>query len=257
MLESVSSEPHLSLVDSGNESASEPPAVVLKDVVFERQGKALVDGLSLTLSAHGTTVLMGPNGAGKSLTLRLMTGLLAPTRGEIRWSGRETAPSNRVALVFQKPVLLRRSVRANLKHALKVYGVQRSEQAGRLDELLDMGHLKDLADRPARVLSGGEQQRVALVRALAARPKLLLLDEPTASLDPQATAAIEALIRTAAANGSKVLLVTHDSGQAQRLADEIVFLNHGRVTEVTDAAQFFDAPRSREGRTYLSGHLLF
>ncbi|TQV77889.1 ATP-binding cassette domain-containing protein [Denitrobaculum tricleocarpae] len=253
MPETHTRESHLSVIESG----IEPPAIALQDVVFERQGKALVDGLNLTLAAHGTTVLMGPNGAGKSLTLRIMAGLIAPGQGKIRWNGTETLPSQRVALVFQKPVLLRRSVRANLKHALKIYGVPRSEQGQRLEELLEMGHLKELADRPARVLSGGEQQRVALVRALAARPKLLLLDEPTASLDPQATAAIEDLIRTAAASGAKVLLVTHDRGQAQRLADEIVFLNHGRVTEVTSAAQFFDAPRSREGRTYLSGHLLF
>ncbi len=253
MPETITRNSHLSVIESG----IAPPAITLQDVVFERQGKALVDGLNLTLTANGTTVLMGPNGAGKSLTLRLMAGLIAPGQGKIRWNGVETVPSQRVALVFQKPVLLRRSVRANLTHALKTYGVPRSAQPQRLEELLKMGNLTELADRPARVLSGGEQQRVAMVRALAARPKLLLLDEPTASLDPQATAAIESLIRTAAAGGAKVLLVTHDPGQGQRLADEIVFLNHGRVTEVTGASQFFDAPRSREARTYLSGHLLF
>lgn len=244
---------HLSVIEAG----SPPPAISLQDVVLERGGKALVDGLNLTLSASGTSVLMGPNGAGKSLTLRLMAGLISPDQGKIRWNAVDTTPSQQVALVFQKPVLLRRSVRANLKHALKTYGVGSSERPRRLQELLEMGKLEELADRPARVLSGGEQQRVAMVRALAARPKLLLLDEPTASLDPQAMAAIESLIRTAAAKGAKVLLVTHDAGQAQRLADEIVFLNHGRVTEVTAASQFFDAPRSREGRTYLSGELLF
>ncbi len=252
MLETTSRKSHLSVV----EADGQPPAVALQDVVLERGGKALVDGLTLTLSAHGTTVLMGPNGAGKSLTLRLLAGLIPPDQGRIRWNGNETLPAQPPALVFQKPVLLRRSVRANLKHALKTYGVRRAERPGRLEELLKMGHLERLAERPARVLSGGEQQRVAMVRALAAEPRLLLLDEPTASLDPQAIEAIEELIRTAAQKGAKIVLVTHDRGQAQRLADEIVFLNHGRVTEVTSAQQFFDAPQSQEGRAYLDGHLL-
>ncbi|WP_282610711.1 ATP-binding cassette domain-containing protein [Pelagibius sp. Alg239-R121] len=252
MPEPISRASHLSVIEAG----VKPPAVALHDVVLERRGKALVDGLTLSLSTSGTTVLMGPNGAGKSLTLRLMAGLIAPDEGRVRWNGVETTPSQSVALVFQKPVLLRRSVRANLKHALKTYGVSRIERPRRLEKLLEMGELENLADRPARVLSGGEQQRVALVRALAARPKLLLLDEPTASLDPQATAAIESLIRMAAQNGAKIVLVTHDRGQAQRLADEIVFLNHGQVAEVTPAQRFFDAPQSQEGRDYLDGHLL-
>ncbi len=252
MLETATRRGHLSVIDSDGQ----PPAVALRDVVLERGGKALVDGLTLTLSAKGTTVLMGPNGAGKSLTLRLLAGLIPPDQGRIRWNGSETVPAHPPALVFQKPVLLRRSVRANLKHALKTYGVRRAERANRLEELLRMGHLEKLADRPARVLSGGEQQRVAMVRALAAEPRLLLLDEPTASLDPQAIAAIEELVQTAASKGAKIVLVTHDQGQAQRLADEIVFLNHGRITEVTPAQKFFDAPLSQEGRAYLDGQLL-
>jgi tungstate transport system ATP-binding protein len=234
----------------------EPHAAVLQNVVLERRGKRLLDGLNLELSASGTTVLMGPNGAGKSLLLRLLAGLIPPTSGSVQWHGGVPSPANRVSLVFQKPVLLRRSVRANLLHALKTYGISRRERPERVDELLELGHLEALAERPARVLSGGEQQRVAMVRALAARPRLLLLDEPTASLDPQATAAIEELITTAAQNGTRIVLVTHDRGQAQRLADEIVFLNRGRVTEITATSDFFDRPQSPEGRAYLDGSLL-
>ncbi len=158
--------------------------------------------------------------------------------------------------MFQRPVLLRRSVRANLEHALKTYGVSRAERPGRIADLLALGQLEALAARPARVLSGGEQQRLAMVRALAARPALLLLDEPAASLDPQSTAALEALIRAAAGKQVKVVLVTHDRDHARRLADEIVFLHHGRIAERAAAIRFFDQPRSPEAQAYLAGRLL-
>jgi tungstate transport system ATP-binding protein len=161
-----------------------------------------------------------------------------------------------VAVVFQRPVVLRRSVAANLTHALSIYGVPRGERARRRDELLALGQLQDLAERPARVLSGGEQQRLSMVRALAAEPDLLLLDEPTASLDPQATAAIEALVGEAAARGVKIVMVTHDRGQAQRLADEILFLHRGRLTERSPADDFFAQPQSVEAQAYLEGRLL-
>jgi len=231
------------------------PAIVLDDLVVERGGKRLIDGLSMTIPAQGVTVVMGPNGAGKSLALRLIAGLIAPSGGRLEFTaGEETR--RRIAFVFQKPVLLRRSVRANLDHALRTYGTPRRERADRLAELLALGQLTELAERPARVLSGGEQQRVAMVRALAAAPKVLLLDEPTASLDPQATAAIEALIRRAVEDGVSVVLVTHEAGQAQRLADGVCFLHQGRLREAAPAAAFFHNPRSPEARAYLAGELL-
>ena len=158
--------------------------------------------------------------------------------------------------MFQRPVLLRRSVAANLDHALKIYGLARPERPGRIAELLALGQLEPLAGRPARVLSGGEQQRLSMVRALAARPALLLLDEPAASLDPQATAALEALIRAVAGKQVKVVLVTHDRDQARRMASEIVFLHRGRIAEQAAATRFFDQPQSPEAQAYLAGRLL-
>jgi tungstate transport system ATP-binding protein len=125
-----------------------------------------------------------------------------------------------------------------------------------MEELLGLGRLEDLADRPARVLSGGEKQRVAMVRALASQPAILLLDEPTASLDPQATAMIEELITDAAARDIKVLIVTHEQGQARRLADDVVFMHAGSVVEHCAAERFFDRPASEEARAYLAGRLL-
>lgn len=232
--------------------------VAFDDVRFTAGGKTLIDGLSLELAPGTRSVVMGPNGAGKSLFLRLVAGLIQPTAGSITYGGRaaDAALLRRIAVVFQRPVMLRRSVAANLKHALATYGVPRAERARRIEELLALAGLQDLADRPARVLSGGEQQRLAMVRALGAEPELLLLDEATASLDPQATAAIEELIGQAAAKGVKIVLVTHDRGQAQRLADEILFLHRGRVTERSAADAFFSRPNSAAAQAYLEGRLL-
>ena len=233
--------------------AGAAPAAELSGAVIVRRGRRLLDGLSFAVPARGITAVMGPNGAGKSLALRALAGLIALDEGRVALSA-EAAGA--VALVFQTPVLLRRSARANLAHALRAYGAPRRERAARIEALLAMAGLAALADRPARALSGGEQQRLAMVRALAARPRLLMLDEPTASLDPASTAAIEALVREAAAGGAAVALVTHDAGQARRLADRVVFVHRGRAAETTDAARFFDAPRSKEARAYLDGRLL-
>jgi tungstate transport system ATP-binding protein len=230
--------------------------VALSEVAFAAAGKRLIDGVSLRLEPGPLTCVMGPNGAGKSLLLRLIAGLISPSGGRVTYGGTPEAGRNRIALVFQRPVLLRRSVAANLDHALKTYGVARAERPGRIAELLVLGQLEGLAGRPARVLSGGEQQRLSMVRALAARPDLLLLDEPAASLDPQATAALEALVREAAASQVKVVLVTHDRDQARRMADEVVLLHHGRIAEQAAADRFFDRPQSPEAQAYLAGRLL-
>jgi tungstate transport system ATP-binding protein len=230
--------------------------VVLSDVAFEAGGKQLIDSVSLRLDPGPLTCVMGPNGAGKSLLLRLIAGLIQPSGGSVSYGGAAQAGQNCMAFVFQRPVLLRRSVAANLDHALKTYGVARAERPGRIAELLALGQLEGLGGQPARVLSGGEQQRLSMVRALAARPDLLLLDEPAASLDPQATAALEALIHTAASNNVKVVLVTHDRDQARRMADEVVFLHQGRVAEHAADTAFFETPQSPEAQAYLAGRLL-
>ncbi len=225
----------------------------LEGVVFQPGARKLLDGLTLSLRGGGITTLMGPNGAGKSLTLRMLARLLLPTCGHVHDCGIDVRD---IALVFQKPVMLRRSVKGNLIHALKMHQVKRSDRPGRLSELLQLADLTHLSNAPARLLSGGEQQRLALIRALAAQPKLLLLDEPTASLDPQATQAIENLILKASSQGTKIVLVTHDIGQARRLAGDVVFLNQGFVQEHSPADIFFTKPRSSEARAYLKGELL-
>ncbi|MEL6168596.1 MAG: ATP-binding cassette domain-containing protein [Pseudomonadota bacterium] len=227
-------------------------AIRIEDLRLATGPRELLRGATLSLGRHGITALIGPNGAGKSLILRILSGLIQPQ------SGRVTVQPDlgRPALVSQRTVLLRRSVRANLAHALAVARVPRRHRANRIDELLALASLLAQADAPARGLSGGEQQRLAMVRALAPDPSWLLLDEPTASLDPTSTAVFESLVREVADDGKKVILVTHDRGQAARLAGDVAFLHKGRVIEHRPAAAFFSDPVSPEARAYLSDDLL-
>jgi tungstate transport system ATP-binding protein len=216
----------------------------------------ILRGMSFNLGAGTRSVIMGPNGAGKSLTLRLCHGLLRPTAGRIEWAA---APGDgrQHAMVFQRPVMLRRSARANMIHALSLAGIAGRERAVRADEALDRFGLAGLAARPARLLSGGEQQRLAIARAWSLRPQVLFLDEPTSSLDPAATKAIEEMIAAIHGEGVKIVMTTHDLGQARRVADEVLFLHHGQLLEHTPAGQFFEQPQTEEARAFVRGELLW
>lgn len=227
-------------------------------LVFEAGGRRLIDGIDLDLQQGTRTVVMGPNGAGKSLLLRLLHGLIAPSGGRVLWNGRtaDAAALRRQAMVFQKPILLRRSVAANIAYALKVRRLPRAEREARVGEMLTLANLDRLAGAPARVLSGGEQQRLALARALATGPEILFLDEPTSSLDPASTELIERIVDEAAGRGTKIVLVTHDLGQARRLADEVVFIHRGRIAERGAAVGFFQSPASEPAADFLSGKLV-
>lgn len=205
--------------------------------------------VSLNLGSGAPTVLLGPNGSGKSTLLRLAMGLVAPTSGRISWGGREM-PGERLAMVFQRPVMLRRTAAANVAYAL---GTRDDKRVG---ELLKQVGLAALAGRPARRLSGGEQQRLALARALARNPEILFLDEPTASLDPAATKAVEDIIAAVAASGVRIVMATHHIGQARRLAGDIVFLARGRLVEHEQAPRFFTSPATPEAAAFLRGDLV-
>jgi tungstate transport system ATP-binding protein len=224
--------------------------VMLEDVRIRGGTVTILDGVSLAISTGAPTVLIGPNGSGKTTLLRVLMGLLTPTSGRVSWGGREHAPPEKRAIVFQRPVMLRRSAEANIRYALG------RDDPARITELLALVGLAGLERRPARRLSGGEQQRLALARALAREPELLLLDEPAASLDPAATKAIEDTIRAVAARGVKVVMSTHDLGQAKRLAGDIVLLHRGRVIETTVASDFFANPRTDAARKFIGGELL-
>jgi tungstate transport system ATP-binding protein len=230
--------------------------VQLEDVSIIAGGVTILDGVSLTLTPGPPTVLIGPNGSGKTTLLRAAMGLIAPTRGRITWAGNESTPPMRRAIVFQRPTMLRRSVAANLKYALASVDAPRAEWSARMAELLELVGMSGLGGRSARRLSGGEQQRLALARALARDPELLFLDEPTASLDPAATKAMEDVIRAVVARGIKVVMSTHDLGEARRLAGDIMFMHRGHVVESGPAAAFFANPRTEEARKFIVGELL-
>jgi tungstate transport system ATP-binding protein len=220
---------------------------------FEADGKRLLDDVSFTLPQGGITAIIGPNGAGKSLTLRLCHGLLQPSAGTVRWHEQDS--HRRHAMVFQRPVMLRRSARANIVHALRAVGVK--EAPLRADAALSRFGLASLTDRPARLMSGGEQQRLAIARAWALEPEVLFLDEPSSQLDPGATRQIEEVIATLAAEGMTILMTTHDLGQARRLSRRILFLNRGRLAEDAPTQTFFAAPASPEARAFIAGDLLW
>ncbi|HZP78135.1 MAG TPA: ATP-binding cassette domain-containing protein [Pseudolabrys sp.] len=230
--------------------------IALDRVSVRVREHALIDGVTLTLSAGPPTVLIGPNGSGKTTLLRLAMGLVTPSSGQLTWGGRAAAPPVRRTMMFQRPVMLRRSAAGNLRYALKAADVPRATHDARIAELLSLVGLAHLAERAARRLSGGEQQRLALARALAGDPEVLFLDEPTASLDPYATKAIEDTISTVSARGIKVIVATQDLGEARRLAGDIVLMHRGRVLESGPAASFFQSPQTAEARKFLAGELL-
>jgi tungstate transport system ATP-binding protein len=230
--------------------------LMLVDVRIVAGGVTILDQISLKLDTGAPTVLIGPNGAGKTTLLRAAMGLIPATSGLITWGGREYSAPTRRAIMFQRPAMLRRTTAGNIRYALAAAHVPRAQREARVCELMADVGLSGLERRPARRLSGGEQQRLALARTLARDPAILFLDEPTASLDPAATKAIEDIIRAVTARGVKVVMSTHDLGQAKRIAGDIVLLHRGRLIENSPSELFFTAPRTQEARTFAAGELL-
>ena len=214
--------------------------------------------ISFTITAGPRTAILGPNGAGKSLLLRICHGLIRPSGGHVDWEGAGNADTLlRQAMVFQRPVMLRRTAAENVDYALRVRNVPKRERKRLVTEALKATRLFRHAGHQARVLSVGEQQRLALARAWALRPDVLFLDEPTANLDPAVTRTIEDLIAAIDESGTKIIMTTHDLGQARRLADEVIFLHRGRLLEQTPAEEFFDRPRSEAARAFVAGELFW
>jgi tungstate transport system ATP-binding protein len=226
----------------------------LSGLAFAPEGRTILEDVRLELSGEGISVILGPNGAGKTVLLRLLAGLLPVSGGVVDWGGK-ARPDGRLAMVFQQPMVLRLSVFTNVDFALRPQGLPAALRRARTMEVLERVGLAHRAGESARLLSGGERQRLALARAWAMRPRLLLLDEPTASLDPTATEQVETIIREIRTDGAKVLMTTHNLGQATRLADDIVFLADGRVQEHDAAQRFFARPQSPAARAFLQGEL--
>lgn len=229
----------------------------LDRVSYSAGGTRLIEQFSVTFQAGERTIILGPNGAGKSLLLRLCHGLLKPASGIIAWHGsnaEETAKHQ--AMVFQNPVTLRRSAAANVDYALAIRKVPRAKRRELVESALKRAGLSGLGSRAARVLSAGEQQRLALARAWVLSPEVLFLDEPTANLDPAATRTVENMINAIHSDGAKIIMTTHDLGQAHRLADHVVFMHQGRLVEDAAAENFFANPQSALAKAFLNGELL-
>jgi len=228
----------------------------LEDVGYVVGDKPLLSGITLRIEAGRRLIVMGANGAGKSLFLRLCHGLIDPSSGRRLWASGE-GRAEAQAMVFQRPVMLRRSVAANLDYPLTLKGLSRAARAETVARTIERFGLRDLADRPARLLSGGEQQRLALARAWAMCPQVLFLDEPCSALDPSVTRIIEEMVVQFSEEGITIVMTTHDLGQARRLAQDVAFLHRGRLIEHRSAAEFFAGPETPEPRAFLAGDLIW
>lgn len=228
--------------------------IYIKDLSLILDERKILSSLNLSINSDDVTVIMGPNGAGKSIFLKILNGILTPTSGCITWNNKKQFSDtlNTQAFVFQKPILLRRSVIANLDYMDSVLGYKKKISK---DRLLEIVQLQKQKNQPARMLSLGEQQRLSLIRSLMLRPNLLLLDEPTANLDPASTKIIEDIILNLKMMGIKIIFVTHNILQAKRIADDIIFLNEGKMVEHLNKQEFFSNSKSIEVQNYLNGIL--
>lgn len=231
------------------------PATV-RGAMTRRRGKVLVGPVDLTLQGDGITVLLGPNGSGKTSLLRMLHGTARLHSGQIDWACDVEAARKAQGFVFQRPVMLRRTVGENLAYPLLIRGMARKEAVARARDWASRVGLLDMFNRPAPVLSGGEQQKLAIARGLINAPKLLFLDEPSAALDGRATREIEEILTDARAAGTSLMFSTHDLGQARRLGDRVLFLLNGRVHEDAPAGAFFARPETPEARAFLKGDIV-
>jgi tungstate transport system ATP-binding protein len=230
--------------------------MTLEGVEVRRRAKRLLGPIDLSLAKTGLTVVLGPNGAGKSTLLRVMHGLERLSRGRVNYDIAPEQARKSQAFVFQSPVILRRSVAENLDYPLALVGTPKAARAAAVRDWVARIGLSESLDAPATRLSGGEKQKLALARALINVPKLLFLDEPTSNLDGTSTREIEALIRAAIADGTRVILATHDLGQARRMATDALFLVNGELVEQAPSPQFFDAPKSAQARAFQNGDII-
>jgi len=230
--------------------------LTLEGAKTARGGRVMAGPVDLQLDGLGTCVVIGPNGAGKTSLLRMMHGAARLTAGEIHWACPTEEARQAQAFVFQRPVMLRRSVEDNLAYPLVIRGMKRREARAQARHWAERVGLGAYLDRSAPALSGGEQQKLALARALITEPQLLFLDEPCASLDGRAMREIEEVLTAAKANGTQLIMSTHDMGQARRLADEVVFLLRGKVHERGRGTAFFDNPKTPQAKAFINGDIV-
>ena len=229
--------------------------IKLDTLNYNSSNNQIINNVNISIQSKGITVIMGPNGSGKSVLIRLLQGLLTPTTGYISYNSNllDKSIRRRQAMVFQNPTLLRRTVLSNMAFADSIDGKTDIIHCKRLLSLLG---LKEFQSYPAQLLSAGEKQRLALARALVLQPYILFLDEPTANLDPASIQLIEDIVKNASKSGVKIIFITHDIGQAKRIADDIIFINKGKILEYTETNLFFQTPQTKETAAYLDGNII-
>ncbi len=227
--------------------------LTLTQVLVRRRGKVVIGPTDLVLDVGGPTIIIGPNGAGKTTLLRVMHGIERVTSGTVTWQHDDPAQH---AFVFQSPIVLRRSAAENLAYPLQLLGASKHQIAEEVAYWLNRIGLGDRGNSPATRLSGGERQKLAIARALIRKPQVLFLDEPCANLDGHTTREIEALLQETSAAGTRLVMSTHDMGQARRLARDLIFMLHGKVHDVSDAEVAFTRPQTKELAAFLRGDIV-
>ncbi len=230
--------------------------LTMRGVVAKVRGVRIVGPVDLTIDVGGLTVVIGPNGSGKTTLLRLMHGLQRVSAGAAYWNVPDDIARQHQAYVFPTPIMMRRYVVDSIAYPLILRGMARRAARLRAADWAVRFGLGHALDRAAPVLSGGEKQKLALARALIRRPEVLFLDEPSANLDGSATREIETILQDAQTDGTRIVMATHDMGQARRLASDVVFMVGGLVHEMAPAAEFFDAPKTRKARAFVNGDIV-
>lgn len=227
--------------------------LTLDQVVVRRRGKVVIGPVDLTVDQGGPLIVLGPNGSGKTTLLRVMHGIERINDGAVNWT---TDHPERHAFVFQSPIIMRRSVFENLAYPLRLLRRPKTEISEAVHHWITRIGLENRGASSASRLSGGERQKLALARALIRKPDVLFLDEPCANLDGHATLEIEALLQETVTAGTRLIMATHDMGQARRLAQDIVFMLGGKVHETGDAQAALGDPKTAELAAFLRGDIV-
>ncbi|UWQ25322.1 ATP-binding cassette domain-containing protein [Leisingera aquaemixtae] len=230
--------------------------LVAQGAQVRRRGKVLVGPVDLMLGGRGTSIVIGPNGAGKTTLLKMLHGIVRMNGGSLDWACPLEEAQKRQAFVFQTPVMMRRTVIDNIAYPLRLAGMSRRKARARAADWAGRVGLGEILLRQATMLSGGERQKLALARALVREPEVLFLDEPCAALDGRATREIEEILAHASDSGTRLIMSTHNMGQARRLADEVIFVLGGRIHEFSPAEAFFAGPQTPQGRAFLNGDIV-
>lgn len=230
--------------------------LTLKDVSVRRRGIRLIGPVNYGLLTDGLTIIVGPNGSGKTTLLRVMHGVERISSGSVGWAVEDAEARHHQSYVFQSPIMMRRSVADNLRYPLRLAMIAKEDTEQRVNQWARRIGLGDALKTPATRLSGGEKQKLALARALIRTPQVLFLDEPCANLDGPSTRAIETLLQDALAAGTRVIMTTHDLGQARRLASDAIFMLHGEIRESGLAQDFFNSPQTPELQAFFRGDII-